>query len=141
MSIQTLLYRDSHNRNSGFTIVEIVVVMAVMAISVVALVSLVQIIQHTQRDIYYMNQANDAARSKITDLQKQDFSSLTIGSEIDFSSDPSLDNLPDATAKAFIEAADLASESKQVDVSITYKVGSVEKYVTITAYINPTENL
>ncbi len=137
MSVQILRVRNSKHADKGFTIVEIIVVMAILGISVIGLVAFVQLIQNTQKNIYYMNLANEAARTKITELQNKDFSTITNGT-ITFTSDDSLDGLPsDHSAQAVITTPTLAPASKQVDVTIRYNVGSLNKYVAISAYINP----
>lgn len=121
----------------GFTIVEVIVALFLLSLAITSLVSIAVTAQYAQRDAYYLSEANRAANSKIEEMKAMPFSEISDGTT-DFSSDPSLDNLPSGAAgEVVVSSPALAPDSKQVDVTVTYTIGTLEKEVTMTAYVDP----
>lgn len=124
-------------KQQGFTLVEVLVVIVVLGIGMGALVSLFTSIQSVQRGAAYMNIAAHAARTEIERLRTTDFNSIQAGGTYPFSQ-PLPSSLPaDSTGTITVSTPANATSSKQVNATVTYKVGTLDKQVTITAYIDP----
>ncbi len=109
----------------------------ILSIAITSLVSIAITAQYAQRDAYYLSEANRAASTKIEEMLATPYDELSDGTT-NFSSDSSLDNLPaGSTGEMVIATAALAPDSKQIDVTVTYTIGTQEKEVFMTAYADP----
>lgn len=123
-------------KQQGFTIVEVIVVIVVLAIGMAALINLFTSIQSAQRNASYVTIATHAAHTEIDRLRTTDFDSIQAGGTYPFSQLPS--TLPPGSVGTItVSTPANAIASKQVNATITYKVGALEKQVTISAYIDP----
>jgi len=121
----------------GFTIVEIIVAATLMTLAVATLVSMMVAAQYAQRNAYYTSEASRAAFSKIEETKVKPFKDISMGTTY-FSGDQSLNNLPaGSVGQIVVSPASFAPDSKQIDVTVTYTVGTVQKKVSMTAYVDP----
>lgn len=132
------MLRNKRNRQQGFTIVEVIVVIVILTIGMAALINLFSSIQSAQRNASYVSIASHAARTEIERLRTTDFNSIQAGSTYPFSQLPST-LPPDSVGLITVSTPTNATLSKQVSATVTYKVGNLEKKVTISAYIDPPE--
>ena len=132
------VFRIKGKRQQGFTIVEVIVVIVVLAIGMGALINLFTSIQSAQRNATYVDIASHAARTEIERLRSADFNSIQAGGTYPFSQLPS--TLPPGSVGTItVSTPANAPMSKQVNATVTYKVGTLDKQVAITAYIDPPE--
>lgn len=126
----------SQRRQSGFTTIEIIVSVVVFSLTIVSIVSAVQYIQYAQRDSFYVDTANRAARQQIELLRNGDFGLLTSGTSINFTS--ALTDMPSGTTGLVnITTPTAAPSTRQVEVVIDYPIGANRKQVVIMAYVDP----
>lgn len=126
----------SQRRQSGFTTIEIIVSVVVFSLTIVSIVSAVQYIQYAQRDSFYVDTANRAARQQIELLRNGDFGLLTSGTSINFTS--TLTDMPSGTTGLVnITTPATAPLTRQVEVVIDYPIGANRKQVVIMAYVDP----
>jgi prepilin-type N-terminal cleavage/methylation domain-containing protein len=122
-----------HNQG-GFTIVEVMVVIVVFGIGLAALSSLFSSIQYSQRNILYMDIATQAARAEIERVRNAEFATITNGASFT-SKLPS--TLPTgSTGTVAVSTPTNVPTAKQLDVTVTYPIGSITKQVTISAIID-----
>jgi prepilin-type N-terminal cleavage/methylation domain-containing protein len=119
----------------GFTIVEVIVVIAVFAIGLAALTTLFSSLQVAERSTYYLSVATHAARSEIERIRSSGFSTVNDGDSFTSRLPSTLPTGSLGTIKVTTPAN--APNSKQIDATVSYPVGSVWKQVTISAYVDP----
>lgn len=130
------VFKIKGKKQQGFTIIEVVVVIVVLAIGMGALINLFTSIQGAQRNASYISIATHAARTEIERIRTTDFNSIQAGSTYPFSQLPS--TLPQgSTGTITVSTPANATMSKQVDATVTYKVGTLQKQVTVSAYVDP----
>lgn len=123
------------SKKLGFTIAELMVVIAVFGIGILLLSRLIASIQYAQQTTNYLEEATQAAKTEVEKIRNSQFDSITDGTNFN-SSLPS--TLPaGSTGLVKVTRPGNAPASKQVEVTVTYKVGELEKKVSITAYIDP----
>lgn len=124
------------SKQAGFTIVEIIVSMTLFALAVTFIMTTVQYVQYSSRDARYVDLAHHAAKSQIEVLRRGDFDALVTGSTINFSSSPLLEGMPSGTtASVVVSVPSEAPQSKRLDVSVTYPLGSTTKTIRLAALI------
>lgn len=127
----------SQRRQSGFTTIEIIVSVVVFSLTIVSIVSAVQYIQYAQRDSFYVDTANRAARQQIELLRNGDFTVLTSATApIDFTS--AITDMPaGTTGKVTVTVPTAVPSARQLQVVIDYPLGSNRKQVVVMAYVEP----
>ena len=128
--------RVGARRQQGFTIIEVLAVIAVLAVGMAALINLFASIQIAQRNASYI--ATHAAQTEIARLRTTDFNSIRADGTYPFSQLPST-LPPDSTGTITVSTPSNASTSRQVNATVTYKIGTLQKQVTVSAYIEPPE--
>lgn len=125
----------SPQKQSGFTIVEIIVTLVVFSIGVIIVTLLITSIQFAQRNATYFSIATHAAKSKVEQIRSSGFDTVTDGDT--FTSElPS--TLPSGkTGVVHVSIPVDAPKSKKIEVTVTYPMGSTSKSVAITAYVDP----
>ena len=112
-------------------------VIFVFAMGIIMLSTLMSSIQYAQRSGAYLEAASQAARVQLETIRNSQFSSITNGASFT-SSLPS--TLPaGSTGTVAVSVPANAPLSKQVDVTVSYPIGSLTKQVTLSAYIDPPE--
>lgn len=130
--------KSTATQQGGFTLVEILVVTVVFGIGIYMLTTLFSSIQNSQRDTYYLGVATHAARSEIERIRSSGFDDVNDGDDF---SNALPDTLPpNSTGTIDVSQPANAPDSKQIDVTVTYPIGSLTKEVTISAYIDPPED-
>lgn len=130
--------RVGARRQQGFTIIEVLAVIAVLAVGMAALINLFASIQIAQRNASYISIATHAAQTEIARLRTTDFNSIRADGTYPFSQLPST-LPPDSTGTITVSTPSNASTSRQVNATVTYKIGTLQKQVTVSAYIEPPE--
>lgn len=131
------LTRGRAPRQGGFTVVEMLTATVLFGIAIVMLTSLFELIQSSQRNATYFTVATHAARSEVERLKSSGYASLTNGNTYPFSLP---DTLPPGSTGSVVVAGSSptnAPDSKKIDVTVTYPIGSTNRTVTITAYVDP----
>lgn len=122
--------------STGFTIVEVIVAFTLFSITTIMLVSVAQAIQYSQRQSLYTNIAKQAAQAKIAEYQNLGYEAYAIGHTEYFSDSANLNGLPVGKVAAIdVSQSDMANNSKELEVVITYPVASSQKAVTMKAYV------
>ena len=130
------MFKTKGKRQQGFTMIEVIVVVVVLAIGMGALTNLFTSIQGAQRNASYISIATHAARTEIERLRTNDFNAIQPGGTYPFSQLPS--TLPQGSVGTItVSTPANANLSKQVNATVTYNVGTLQKEVTISAYIDP----
>ena len=120
---------------NGFTIVEVIVVIVVFGIGIITLGSLVSSIQYAQRSAQYLEISTQAARAQVELIRNSQFTTITDGATF---TPPA--GLPGgSTGRVKVTTPSAAPSSKQIDVTVSYPLGSLTKDVTISAYVDPPE--
>ncbi len=134
-----MIFTHQQTSRDGFTVVEIVVAVFLIALSVTGLVTMMVSAQFAQRDTYYLSEASRVAQTKLEELTAKPFDQISNGTT-NFSSDSSLSKLPGGkTGQVVVSNAPHLPDGKQIEVTITYPVGTQQKKVIMTAYVSPTE--
>ena len=123
-------------RQQGFTLIEVLITIVVLALGMSTLVTLFTSIQSAQRNAFYMSLATHAARTEIERLRTTDYNTIQANGTYPFSQLPS-GLPPGSTGTITVSTPANATTSKQVNATVTYRVGTDERQVTITAYIDP----
>lgn len=123
-----------HNER-GFTVVEIIVVVFMFAGSIITLTSLFSYVQYSQRQVQYLDIATRAARSEVEYLRNGQYSTLTVGTPLSFTS-----RLPSAlpagsTGTVTTTIPSGAHDVKKIDVKVTWRTGSIDTSTTLSALI------
>ncbi len=119
-------------KESGFTLVELVVSIAVIAVVITTVVSLVLTIQSTQRRTGYMESATRAAQREMESLRNNDYSGLTAGQTIDFTADlpPNLKQ-----GKGTVTVSEPTSALKRLDITVEYYEGTAKEEVKLSSLV------
>jgi prepilin-type N-terminal cleavage/methylation domain-containing protein len=118
---------------AGFTIVELLVTIAIIGIATASLSSLFISIRNVQNQTTYTDTATRAAQREIEILRNDNYSSLTPGQNIDFTSQlPS--TLPTGS-KGTVQVSQPATDLRRVDVTIQYKTNGQQRNVELSSLI------
>jgi len=120
------------NKN-GFGLAELVTGIFVFGIVSIAIINLSTLIMNMQTYSRYRESATLAAQKQIETLRNSNYTSLTDGQTIDFTSE-----LPDflpAGKSATVEISEPQNGLKRADVTISYPQGDDDKSVMISAII------
>lgn len=123
---------------AGFTVVEMLTATVLFGVAIVMLTSLFELVQGSQRNATYFTVATHAARSEVERLKSSGYDSLENGNTYPFSLP---DTLPAGSTGAVVVAGASptnAPDAKKIDVTVTYPIGTTNRTVTITAYVDPT---
>lgn len=128
--------RGKTGGQKGFTLAEIIVVIGVFAIGVMSIAGLFTSIQSTQRGSIYLDAASEAARAQIEKIRSTQATSITSGQTINFTSSlPS--SLPaGSTGTVQVKTPTNAPKALELEVTVTYPVGSIQKQVVMNAYVD-----
>lgn len=121
------------DKQSGFTLVELVVAIAVIGLLVTGVTSLYITIETTQRKTRLLETATRAGEKKIEELRNNHYNTLTNGSTIDFTTE-----LPSTLPEPHSGTVDVSEPTpgvKRVDLNITYRDGRIDKEVELTSMI------
>ena len=119
--------------NQGFTIVELLVSIVVIGIATASISYMFISIQNIQSQSTMLDTATRAAESEIETLRNDNYTSLTPGETINFSSSLS-PNLPaGSTGEAVISQPSV--DIRRVDASVTYNSGGQNHTITVSSLI------
>lgn len=121
-----------HSRD-GFTISEIIVTIIVTGIIVAALSSLFVGISRSQTQANYKESATRAAQRQIESLRNNNYGSLVVGQDINFTNELS-PKLPLGSTGTVV-VSNAADDLKRVDVTVTYPDGSKTHKVVLSSLI------
>jgi type II secretory pathway pseudopilin PulG len=120
-------------RETGFTIVELLVTMSFIGITAAGITSLFISIRNVQQQALYVDSATRAAQREIEVLRNDNYSSLTPGQIIDFGSSLPTSLPPSKTG--FVTVSQPANDLRRVDVVVTYKANSNTRTITLSSLI------
>lgn len=118
---------------NGFGLAELVTGIFVFGIVSVAIINMSTLIMNVQTYGRYRESATLAAQKQIETLRNSNYTSLTDGQTIDFTSE-----LPDflpAGKSGTVEISEPAAGLKRADVTISYPQGNGSKEVVLSAVI------
>lgn len=119
-------------KESGFTLVELLVSLSVIAVVIGTVVSLVLTVQNTQRSTSRMESATRAAQREVESLRNNNYTSLTAGTPIDFTGQLP-DNLP--RKKGTVTVSEPNDGLKRVNVTVEYYEGQSKKEVKLSSLV------
>lgn len=120
-------------KQSGFTIVELIVTLVFLGFVVVGITQLYMSIQRIQERTAWLQIASHAAQTEIESLRNNNYSSLTGGQQIDFTSQlPS--RLPNPKS-ALVAVSEPQAGLKRVDVTVSYGDHGDTRHVTLSSLI------
>jgi type II secretory pathway pseudopilin PulG len=120
-------------KQSGFTIVELIVTLVFLGFVVIGITQLYMSIQRIQERTAWLQIASHAAQTEIESLRNNNYSSLTGGQQIDFTSQlPS--RLPNPKS-ALVAVSEPQAGLKRVDVTVSYGDHGDTHHVTLSSLI------
>ena len=120
-------------REDGFTIVEIVITIAIVGVLIAALTGLFVGISRSQSQSNYKENATRAAMRQIESLRNNNYGSLAVGEDIDFTDELSPKLPVGSTGNTVI--SEPSPGLKRVDVTVTYPDGDQTHNVTLSSLI------
>jgi len=121
------------NKQSGFTLVELMITILVLGIVMTSVVTLFVNIQQAQIHTRYLETATYAAQTQIESLRTINYNNLTPGQTINFTSSlPS--SLPQGSTGTVAVSEPLAG-LKRVDVSVTYTYKGKTRTISLSSLI------
>lgn len=120
-------------KQSGFTLLELLVTIAVFGFFVVGIINLYIGIEESQRKSYHLEVATRAGEAQIESLRNSQYGNLEADSEIVFTDQLPAD-LPEPRS-AIVNVSEPEPGLKKVDVSITYKDGRGSNTVRQSSFI------
>ncbi len=119
-------------QEDGFTIVELLITIVFLGIVALAISQLFISIGAIQAKTQRLDSATHAAKTQIESLRNNNYSSLTNGSTLDFSSELP-DNLPNG--QGTVQVSEPTPGLKRVDVTVTYLDGSQNRDVALSSLV------
>lgn len=117
----------------GFTIPELVVTIVFIGFAFLGITTLYLSSQRIQENTSWLQSATRAGETEIESLRNDDYASLTVGQNIDFSSQLPA-TLP-APRTGTVVVTEPLSGLKRVDVTITYRDHDATRTVQLTSLI------
>lgn len=117
----------------GFGLAELVTGIALFAIVSLAIINLSTLILNVQTYSRYRESATLAAQKEIENLRNSNYTSLSDGQTIDFTSE--LPKILPAGKSGIAEISEPESGLKRVDVTITYTQSNNTKEIVLSAVI------
>lgn len=114
-----LMLKMTGSKDSGFTLVELIVTISIFGLLIIGIVNLYMTIESTQRKSYHLEIATRAGEKQIESLRNIQYGSLEPDTTIDFTSDLPED-LPDPKTGT-VAISEPEDGIRRVDVTITYK--------------------
>lgn len=120
-------------KETGFTIVELLVTIAIIGITAGSLASLFISIRNIQQQTVYADSATRAAQREIESLRNDNYSALTPGQTIDFTSQ--LPNSLPPGSSGTVQVSQPSTDLRRVDVTVTYKSDGNQHDTTLSSLI------
>ncbi len=120
-------------RDSGFTLVELLITISVIGIISAGITSLFMTIQRVQVQTSYLESATRAAEREVESLRNNNYNSLIPGQDINFTS--SLPTTLPASRSGIVKVTEPVSGLRRVDVSVTYNDGGGNRSVKLSSLI------
>ncbi len=121
------------SQQTGFTIIELLIAIVVTGLVITGITNLYITIEITQRKSHRLELATRAGERQIESLRNEQYSSLTPGSTIDFTT-----QLPAALPSPKSGTVDVSEPSvglRRVDVTVSYGEGSSSHTVSLSSLI------
>ncbi len=119
-------------RNSGFTMVELLVTIVVIGIVFTGVSSIFISIQRIQVKTNYLESATKSAQKEIESLRNRNYNNLIAGQSIDFSDE--LVGLPN-NSTGTVAITEPTPGFKRVDVTVSYNYEGQSKNVILSSLI------
>lgn len=124
---------NKKNKQSGFTIVELIVTIAIIGIAAASISSMFITIQRMQKLAALRDSATRAAQSEIEALRNNNYASLTPGQQINFTS--SLPSSLPANKSGIAEISQPTDDLRRVDVTVSYTYSGKNYNVSLSSLI------
>lgn len=119
-------------KESGFTLVEVMISLVLVGIVVGSVTALFGSIQSTQRRTAWMESATRAAQREMESLRNNNYNNLEAGQTIDFTGQlPS--NLRNPSG--IVTVSEPNPGLKRVDITVTYQDGSDQQKVSLSSLV------
>lgn len=119
-------------KESGFTLVELIVSITIIGIVITSVVSLFLIVQSTQRRTVYLESATRAAQRQVESLRNNNYNNLVAGQTINFTSQLPA-NLKQSSGTVLV--SEPSPGLKRVDVTVEYYEGTSRQEVKLSSLI------
>lgn len=119
-------------KESGFTLVELIVSITIIGIVLTSVTGLFLTIQSTQRRTAYMQSATRAAQRQMESLRNNNYNNLVAGQTITFT-DQLPDNLQRPTGTVLV--SEPTSGLKRVDITVEYYEGTSRQEVKLSSLV------
>lgn len=129
----SMLRNRVEGKESGFTIIELLVTISIMSLMIIGIVNLYILIESSQRRSYHLEIATRAGEAQIESLRNSQYGNLETDSTIDFSDQLPTD-LPEPR-NGSVYVSEPEDGLKRVDISITYREGNGTKTVKQSSLI------
>lgn len=121
-------------KQAGFTITEVIVVIVVFGIGLYMLTELSTSVQKSQREAFYIGVAMRAARSEIERIRSSEYDTVADNDEFTARLPETLP--PGSTGVVDVSVPTNAPDSKQINATVSYPIGTIFKRVTVSAYVD-----
>lgn len=120
-------------KQTGFTIVEIMVTIVFLGFVVAAITQLYLSVQRIQEQTSWVQSASHAAQTEVESLRNTNYNGLTAGQNIDFSSQ--LPTTLPAPRSGSVAVSEPQTGLKRVDVTVSYSDHGSQHSVKLTSLI------
>jgi prepilin-type N-terminal cleavage/methylation domain-containing protein len=119
-------------KETGFTLVELLVSITLIGIVVTAVTTLFTSIQSVQRRTAYMETATREAQRQMESLRNNNYNNLTAGQTIDFT-----DELPEVlqNPSGTVTVSEPDPGLKRVDIQVVYYEGEQQQQVELSSLV------
>lgn len=121
------------SKESGFTLVELIVTISIFGLLIIGIVNLYMTIESTQRKSYHLEIATRAGEKQIESLRNIQYGNLEPDTTIDFT-DELPEDLPEPKTGT-VAISEPEDGIRRVDITITYKDTSGTKTVKQSSLI------
>ena len=121
------------NKQSGFTIVEVVVSIVIIGLLVPAVTGLMTTLNNTQKQVIYKESATRSAATEIETLRNAKYNTLENGTTLNFTNQ--LPNDLPKNKSGTVVISEPINGLKRVEVTVSYTDGNQQQKVTLTSLI------
>ncbi len=130
-----MFFTDSMQKQTGFTIVEIMITIVFLGFAVASVTEIYLSIQNLQEQTAWLQIASHAAQTEVESLRNDNYNSLASGSTINFTSQLPTSLPQPCTGTVAISEPQGQPGLKRVDVTISYNDHGSQRQVELTSLI------
>lgn len=119
-------------KQSGFTIIELVVSIAILGVVITSVVTLFSVVQSTQRRTVHLENATRSAQRQMESLRNNNYNNLVAGDTIDFTTQlpVSLQN-----RSGTVLVSEPSPGIKRLDISVVFFEGPTRQEVKLSSLV------